>query len=67
MKQRLDAAAKQSGRSQSQEAEFRLERSFGQDRLIQAFIRVHDRLDQIVQLLSVQGIQGAAEHPQEGR
>ena len=57
MKRRLDAAAKQSGRSQSQEAEFRLERSFGQDRLAEAFVSLHERLDAIVQLLGVQDIQ----------
>jgi SOS-response transcriptional repressor LexA len=34
MKQRLDAAAKRSGRSQSQEAEMRLERSFDRDDLL---------------------------------
>jgi hypothetical protein len=34
MKQRLDAAAQQSGRSQSQEAEFRLERSFERQDLL---------------------------------
>ena len=34
MKQRLDAAAEQSGRSQSQEAEFRLERSFDRNDLL---------------------------------
>jgi hypothetical protein len=57
MKRRLDAAAKQSGRSQSQEAEFRLEGSFGRDTLIEAFVSMHDRLDVIVQLLGVQDIQ----------
>jgi hypothetical protein len=64
MKRRLDAAAKQSGRSQSQEAEFRLEQAFARDRLIwqrdrliEALVRVHERLDAIVQLLGVQDIQ----------
>lgn len=40
MKIRLDQAAIQSGRSQSQEAEFRLERSFREDEIIDRLIRI---------------------------
>jgi hypothetical protein len=40
MKHRLDAAADQSGRSQSQEAEFRLERSFDRSDLLTEVLRL---------------------------
>jgi hypothetical protein len=41
LKKRLDAAAEQSGRSQSQEAEFRLERSFDRGDLLAEVLSLH--------------------------
>jgi TraY domain len=44
VKAQLDAAAEQNGRSQSQEAELRLERSFEQDPLLEGFGRLEAAL-----------------------
>ena len=47
-KARLDAAAEQNGRSQSQEAELRLEASFEHDRLLEGFGRVEGTLKRFI-------------------
>src|SRR4051794_34715099 len=40
LKRKLDAAAEQSGRSQSQEAEYRLEGSFGREALLSELLSI---------------------------
>ena len=51
VKRNLDAAADANGRSQSQEAEFRLEQSFERDRLSEGISQLQATLDAIAEFL----------------